>query len=152
MYCWRHRVGFLLKSNGMEATNSFRSNWLSNIIAMSDWLCRNCKIQWAMMLTNRNELQGENMIYILTAIRERCGVWSSDLCLKLLKRLIDERWSWNEQGQLCTDWLLKEFCYKSWLSNRRRWRGEPRLWRIWGKACKIWSRGTKKGCWHLSGH
>ena len=39
-----------------------------------------------MMLTNRNELQRQ--IYVL---------------------FIDQRCGWNKQGQLWTDWLLKEF-------------------------------------------
>ena len=108
----------------MAATYSFRPNSYSNFIGMSDWLCRNCKIQVAMMLTNRNELQGKYMFYILTAIRGRYGVWSSEFGLWLMKRFIDQRCGWNEQGQLWTDWLLKEFMLQKLAEQQAKRRAE----------------------------
>ena len=92
----------------MTATYSFRPNSLSNVIGMSDWLCKNCKIQGAMMLTNWNELQDKNMFYILTAIR---GMWESVTQNWACDwwRFIDQRCSWNEHGLLWTDWQLNEF-------------------------------------------
>jgi len=108
----------------MAATYSFRPNSYSNFIGMSDWLCRNCKIQVAMMLTNRNKLQGKYMFYILTAIRGRYGVWSSEFGLWLMKRFIDQRCGWNEQGQLWTDWLLKEFMLQKLAEQQAKRRAE----------------------------
>ena len=135
----------------MTATYSFRPNSLSNVIGMFDWLCRNCNIQGAMMLTNRNQLQGKHMFYILTAIR---GMWESvaqnwacDWWRGLLINAVVGTSTVDCEQIGC--WM--SICCKSWLENRRRRRGVPRLWSLWCKACeyswRIWSRGTMKVCW-----
>ena len=124
---------------------------MSNVIGMFDWLCRNCNIQGAMMLTNRNQLQGKHMFYILTAIR---GMWESvaqnwacDWWRGLLINAVVGTSTVDCEQIGC--WM--SICCKSWLKNRRRRRGVPRLWSLWCKACeyswRILSRGTMKVCW-----
>ena len=41
-----------------------------------------------------------------------------------MKRFIDQRCGWNEQGQLWTDWLLKEFMLQKLAEQQAKRRAE----------------------------